>query len=210
MTPQGQALAAMRPPQQPQVKMAGGGSTPPSVEEMKQVLSARDRDANLNDGGEVKDEDEPVRMKLKGDSGANKRMIDDVYSKYPVHPFNDQQRAMVEGEGENQTLGTFELKPSMSARNAVELSWLSAYPHKQGVGSRTLKKLQEHATEHNVGMTLFPWKHGDVSEAKLMKFYRKHGFVPVVKGSKSMIWKPEEKAKGGTIKDHITITERPL
>jgi hypothetical protein len=167
-------------------------------------------DINMNDGGEVKDEDEPVRMKLKGDSGANKRMIEDVYSKYPVHPFNSQQRAMVEGEGENQTLGTFELKPSMSARNAVELSWLSAYPHKQGVGSRTLKKLQEHATEHNVGMTLFPWKHGGVSEAKLMKFYRKHGFVPTVKGSKSMIWKPEEKAKGGTIKDHITITERPL
>jgi GNAT superfamily N-acetyltransferase len=174
--------------------MAAGGSTT-DLDAMKLALMNKD---------------EPVRMKLKGDSGANKRMIEDVYSKYPIHPFNEQQRAMVEGEGDDQTLGTFELKPSMSARNAVELSWLSAYPHKQGVGSRTLKRLQEHAAEHNVGMTLFPWEHGGVSQAKLMKFYRKHGFTPTVKGSKTMIWKPEEKAKGGTIKDHITITERPL
>lgn len=132
-----------------------------------------------------------------GSVAANKRMIEDVYSKYPVHPFNPNQRAMVEGEGEDQTLGTFELKPSMSARNAVELDWLSAYPHKQGVGSRTLKKLQEHATEHGVGLTLFPWEHGGVSQSKLIKFYKKHGFVPTSKGGKAMIWQP--KANGGNV-----------
>lgn len=199
MTPQGQAMAAMKPnmpPGMPMPKMAGGGSTTPSVEQMKQALM---------------DKDEPVRMKLKSsDNSASKRMIDDVYSKYPTHPFNAQQRAMAEGEGDDQTLGTFELKPSMSARNAVELSWLSAYPHKQGVGSRTLKKLQEHATEHNVGLTLFPWEHGGVSQSKLMKFYKKHGFAPTVKGGKNMMWRPEEKAAGGTVKDYIRITERKL
>jgi GNAT superfamily N-acetyltransferase len=150
----------------------------------------------------------------KADGGsvpANKRMIDDVYSQYPVHPFNPNQRAMVEGEGEDQTLGTFELKPSMSARDAVELDWLSAYPHKQGVGSRTLKKLQEHAAEHGVGMTLFPWEHGGVSQAKLMKFYKKHGFMPTVKGGKAMIWRPEQKSNGGvTHAHHLEIEERPL
>lgn len=142
---------------------------------------------------------------------ANKRMIEDVYGQYPVHPFNPNQRAMVEGEGEDQTLGTFELKPSMSARNAVELDWLSAYPHKQGVGSRTLKKLQEHAIEHGVGLTLFPWKHGGVSQSKLIKFYKKHGFMPTTKGGKAMIWRPEEKSHGGaTHAHHLEIEERPL
>lgn len=178
------------------LSMATGGSTTPSVEEMKQALM---------------DKDEPVRMKLKSsDNSASKRMIDDVYSKYPTHPFNAQQRAMAEGEGDDQTLGTFELKPSMSARNAVELSWLSAYPHKQGVGSRTLQKLQEHAAEHNVGLTLFPWEHGGVSQSKLIKFYKKHGFAPNMKGSKTMVWRPEQKADGGTVKDYIRITERKL
>jgi len=151
--------------------------------------------------------------KAKGGSiEANKQMIEDVYGKYPVHPFNPNQRAMIEGEGENQTLGTFELKPSMSARNAVELDWLSAYPHKQGVGSRTLKALQGHATEHGVGMTLFPWEHGGVSQSKLMKFYKKHGFVPTTKGGKAMIWRPKDKAKGGRVTHahHLEIEERPL
>ena len=157
--------------------------------------------------------EEHVNHKAKGGSiEANKQMIEDVYGKYPVHPFNPNQRAMIEGEGENQTLGTFELKPSMSARNAVELDWLSAYPHKQGVGSRTLKALQGHATEHGVGMTLFPWEHGGVSQSKLMKFYKKHGFVPTTKGGKAMIWRPKDKAHGGRVTHahHLEIEERPL
>jgi GNAT superfamily N-acetyltransferase len=139
-----------------------------------------------------------INANVNSDS-ASRRMIDDVYSKYPTNPFNPNQRAMIEGEGEDKTLGTFELKPSMSERNAVELGWLSAYPHKQGVGSRTLKKLQEHAREHGVGLTLFPWEHGGVSQSNLIKFYKKHGFAPTIKGGKNMIWRPEEKSTGGSI-----------
>ena len=163
-------------------------------------------------GGQVSQDAMRLAVMNKAESDpANKRMIEDVYGQYPVHPFNPNQRAMVEGEGEDQTLGTFELKPSMSARNAVELDWLSAYPHKQGVGSRTLKKLQEHAIEHGVGLTLFPWEHGGVSQSKLIKFYKKHGFMPTTKGGKAMIWRPEEKSHGGaTHAHHLDIEERPL
>lgn len=168
------------------------------------------------DGGDVDMDQMRYALTMKkGDGGsvpANKRMIDAVYGQYPVHPFNPNQRAMVEGEGENQTLGTFELKPSKSARDAVELDWLSAYPHRQGVGSRTLKALQGHAAEHGVGLTLFPWEHGGVSQSKLIKFYKKHGFVPTTKGGKAMIWRPEEKANGGPVTHahHLEIEEIPL
>ena len=42
--------------------------------------------------------------------------------------------------------------------------------------------------EHDgIALTLFPWDKGQVSQAKLIKFYKKHGFTPLNK-SKNMIW----------------------
>ena len=122
--------------------------------------------------------------------------IERVYAKYPqtwqnnhVMPLGDEQFAM------------FELVPSMSKRGAVEVKWFQAYPLRQGVGSRAMQELQALAREDGIALTLFPWDKGQVSQAKLTKFYRGQGFKPSVKGGKAMSWEPVAERKQGPLED---------
>ena len=48
------------------------------------------------------------------------------------------------------------------------------------------------ARADGIALTLFPWDKGQVSQAKLTKFYKGHGFKPTVKGSKSLAWETAE------------------
>jgi GNAT superfamily N-acetyltransferase/predicted nucleotidyltransferase len=115
--------------------------------------------------------------------------IEKVYAKYPATWQNNH--VMMWGEGDDQQLAFFELIPSMSKKDAVEVKWFQAYPLRQGVGSRAMKELQALAQEDNIALTLYPWDKGQVSQAKLTKFYKGQGFQPTVKGAKNMIWSPE-------------------
>jgi hypothetical protein len=54
-----------------------------------------------------------------------------------------------------------------------------------------MKELQALAREDGIALTLYPWDKGQVSQAKLTKFYRGQGFRPAMKGSKNMAWSPE-------------------
>jgi hypothetical protein len=54
-----------------------------------------------------------------------------------------------------------------------------------------MQELQRLAQEDGISLTLFPWDKGQVSQGKLMKFYKSAGFQPTVKGSKSLAWSPE-------------------
>ena len=138
-------------------------------------------------------------LKVKLNNSDAKAWIEKVYAKYPqtwqnnhVMPLGDEQFAM------------FELVPSFSKRGAVEVKWFQAYPLRQGVGSRAMKELQTLAREDGIGLTLFPWDKGQVSQAKLMKFYRGHGFQPTVKGAKNMIWRPAvAEASLATMRDYF-------
>jgi putative chitinase len=131
-------------------------------------------------------ENEPNRIKL-GDNGraAAQSWIEKIYAKYPqtwqnnhVMPFGEEQFAM------------FELTPSFSKRGAVEVKWFQAYPLRAGIGSRAMQQLQAMAREDGIALTLFPWDKGQVSQAKLTKFYKGQGFTPIQKGGKSMQWEP--------------------
>ena len=84
----------------------------------------------------------------------------------------------------------FELEPSFSQRDAVEIKWFQAYPMRQGVGSRAMKELQRMAHEDGITLTLYPWDKGQVSQSKLTKFYKGAGFKPTAKGAKNMAWSP--------------------
>lgn len=128
-------------------------------------------------------------IKLRGPSEKAKAWIEKVYDLYPSTFQNNH--VMVWGEGEDQQFAMFELVPSMSKRDAVEVKWFQAYPLRQGVGSRAMAELQRLAQEDGIALTLFPWDKGQVSQAKLMKFYKGHGFKPIAKGSKSMEWMPQ-------------------
>ena len=130
--------------------------------------------------------EEPFRIKLGGANEAAKAWIEKVYAKYPSTFQNNH--VMMWGEGDAQQFAMFELTPSFVKKGAVEVKWFQAYPLRQGVGSRAMKELQTLARADGISLTLFPWDKGQVSQAKLTKFYRGQGFKPVKKGSKSMAW----------------------
>jgi predicted nucleotidyltransferase len=131
-------------------------------------------------------EDEPIKI---SNNNAARAWIERVYAKYPHTMQNNH--VMVWGSGDEQQFAMFELVPSFSKRGAVEVKWFQAYPLRAGVGSRAMKELQAMAREDGIALTLFPWDKGQVSQSKLTKFYRGHGFAPVHKGGKSMAWAPE-------------------
>lgn len=122
------------------------------------------------------------------DNNFAKAWIDKVYSKFPSTWQNNH--VMTWGEGDNQQFAMFELVPSVSKKNAVEVKWFQAYPLRQGVGSKAMQALQSMAREDGVSLTLYPWDKGQVSQSKLTKFYKIHGFKPTMKGSKNMYWDP--------------------
>lgn len=123
-------------------------------------------------------------IKLSDNSQA-KQWIEKVYNKFPQQwqnnhliPLGDEQFAM------------FELVPSFSKRGAVDVKWFQAYPLRQGVGSKGMKVLQDLAKEDGISLTLYPWDKGQVSQSKLIKFYKGHGFIPSKPGAKNMYWDP--------------------
>jgi hypothetical protein len=140
----------------------------------------------------MKEDDEPARIKIGGGNTAAKVWIEKVYAKYP-QTFQNNHVMPLGGAGEDQQFAMFELTPSFSKRGAVEIKWIQAYPLRQGVGSRAMQELQALAKEDGIALTLFPWDKGQVSQSKLTKFYKGHGFAPTTKGSKSLQWTPSEK-----------------
>lgn len=116
--------------------------------------------------------------------------IEAVYTKYP-QTFQNNHVMPMGGTGDDQQFAMFELVPSLSRRGAVEVKWIQSYPLRQGVGSRAMQELQAMAKDFGIALTLFPWDKGQVSQAKLTKFYKSQGFKPTIKGAKNMAWTPE-------------------
>lgn len=129
--------------------------------------------------------------KLRESTDDVKAWIKSIYDKYPASPLNPRQRAMVWGEGEDQQFAIFELTPNPARKNAVEVTWFQAYPLRQGVGTRAMQELQAQAKSAGVTLTLYPWDKGQVSQSKLIKFYKQSGFKPTARGAKTMQWTPE-------------------
>ena len=126
------------------------------------------------------------------DTKKEQAFIDNIYDETPVSPFNPDQHAFVYDNAESGVF--FELKPSTSAPNAVEVYWFNAFPLRSGVGTKGMKQLQDMAAEEGLSLTLMPWDKGQVSKAALTKFYKSVGFKPLRKGSTTLIWNPEKAA----------------
>lgn len=147
-----------------------------------------------------------VKLQIRSDDSKKaKEWIEKIYSQYHIHPLNQMQRIMVWGEGEHQQMAIFELTPSLTKSGAVEIKWFQAYPRKEGIGKRAMQELQKKAHEDGITLTLFPWDKGQLTQAALIKIYKKMGFIPLTKGSKSMVWSPPEKvteaAAGSDLKE---------
>jgi hypothetical protein len=123
------------------------------------------------------------------DNQKAKLWIQKVYDMYPGTWQNNHVMAF--GTGDDKVYCVFELMPSMTRRNAVEIKWIQAMPLRSGAGSKGMQELQRLAKADGIALTLFPWDKGQVSQAKLTKFYKGQGFKPTIKGAKNMYWEPE-------------------
>ena len=122
----------------------------------------------------------------------NSRARDWIRRVYDLYPKTWQRNhAMVWGQGEDQQLALFELVPNPARPNTVEIKWFQAVPQRSGVGTRAMQELQRLASEDGIALSLFVWDKGQVSAAKLSRFYRSMGFKPTQKGSRSLEWRPE-------------------
>jgi GNAT superfamily N-acetyltransferase len=136
----------------------------------------------------VDEDNEPIKLRSPDDSKATE-WIKKIYELYPQTFQNNH--VMAWGEGESQEFAMFELTPSRSAKDAVEIYWFQAYPQRKGVGSRALKELQKYATTDGISLTLYPWDKGQVSQHSLMRMYKRNGFTTIRPKGKDMIWRPE-------------------
>jgi hypothetical protein len=66
-----------------------------------------------------------------------------------------------------------------------------------------MQELQRLAQADGISLTLFPWDKGQVSQRKLMTFYKGTGFQPTVKGSKNMSWSPEPVVEDAITEDAV-------
>ena len=144
----------------------------------------------------------PDRMNRGGVPGKNvkedspaKRMIDDVYSRYPAHPFYSDQRGIMHGKDQ---VGIFKLSEHPFNPKSVFIDWLAAHPQRSGIGTKTLDALKEHAAQYGTTLSLSPWDKGTVSKSALKKFYTtKNKFNPVNPNAPlgTLMWSPEDDQK---------------
>lgn len=133
-------------------------------------------------------EENTIKLRGFGPSEKSKEWVAKVNSMYPQSPLNPHYRVIMYGEGNDMSIVQFELVPKQ--QNKVEIKWIQATPMRSGAGSKAMKELQTLAQQDGIALTLFPWDKGQVSQSKLIKFYKKHGFTPLNK-SKNMIWEPK-------------------
>ena len=130
-----------------------------------------------------------LKLKNVNTSGSvSRKFIDEMYSRYPQNPFNRNEFGIVYGEGEDQQVAFFDLRPGMRGDNWVEIYFIHTVPHKVGVGTRAMKELQSMAKTRGIKLSLMAWDKGAVSQYKLKQFYTKLGFKPIKPGANSFTW----------------------
>ena len=105
--------------------------------------------------------------------------------------WNHEGNQIPKGKEETKDIAAyvqFELVPKDG--NKVEVKWIQATPLRGGYGSKGMQILKDLAQQDSIALTLYPWHKGQVSQSKLIKFYKKQGFNPLNK-SKNMIWEPK-------------------
>lgn len=138
------------------------------------------------------DDDRPV-IKLRAGStntAKSSKFVKDLYERFPKNPMDPNQIAMVYGDGDDQRLALVELVVDKTAKDTVEIKWISTYPQRQGVGRKALSDLQALAKTAGVKLVLTAWKHGTVPERVLNRFYKSMGFKQG-KSRSGLQWDPD-------------------
>jgi hypothetical protein len=112
-----------------------------------------------------------IKLGGLGPSEKTKEWVAKVNDMFPESPLSRNNRIMTFGEGNDMSIVQFELTPKHN--NKVELKWIQATPLRSGSGTKAIKILQDLAQKDGIALTLYPWDKGQISQSKLMKFYKK-------------------------------------
>ena len=139
--------------------------------------------------------DETVIKLSRRDTTRSQAFVDEVHALLPINHWQPHYHSMVFDMGEEEIVVNIEVEVSRMMDNTVNIKWIGTGPLRHGAGTKAMRWLQQLATKHDVKLTLYPWTKGVVSQAALMKFYRKVGFKPTSRGNKNMIWLPPNSNK---------------
>ena len=141
--------------------------------------------------------EEPIKLRGFGPSEQTKEFVAKVNDMFYNEGnnnyifWNHENNQIPKGKEETKDIAAyvqFELVPKDG--NKVEVKWIQATPLRGGYGSKGMQILKDLAQQDGIALTLYPWDKGQVSQSKLIKFYKKQGFNPLNK-SKNMIWEPK-------------------
>ena len=141
--------------------------------------------------------EEPIKLRGFGPSEKTKEFVakvNDMFYNEGNNSYifwNHEGNQIPKGKEETKDIAAyvqFELVPKDG--NKVEVKWIQATPLRGGYGSKGMQILKDLAQQDGISLTLYPWDKGQVSQSKLIKFYKKQGFNPLNK-SKNMIWEPK-------------------
>ena len=143
----------------------------------------------------IKVTNETVIRLSRRDTTRSQAFVDEVHSLLPINPWQPHYHSMVFDNGEEEIIVNIEVEVNRMMDNTVTIKWIGAGPLRHGAGTKAMHWLQQLATKHDVKLTLYAWNKGVVSQAALMKFYRKVRFKPTSPGNKNMIWLPPNSNK---------------
>ena len=109
--------------------------------------------------------------------------------------FGDTSRASVFSFLNNKQLKDLQKGRAMlmldQSLEGHQTHWLWEWFHKECEDYKVSPNAVIYVTGNQLALEQYnPWDKGQISQAKLTKFYRAQGFQPTVKGAKNMIWAP--------------------
>lgn len=135
----------------------------------------------------MQDNDEPIRIKLRGFGNENapaRRWVAKQYSTHPVNPLNSKQ--LVFDHGNAVTL--VELTAYPEDPETAVIKWIQSTPQQTGAATKTIKQLQQDAAESDISLKLDIFQTGSVDPNRLEQIYAAMGFEK--DDDDSMIWHP--------------------
>jgi hypothetical protein len=135
----------------------------------------------------MQDDDQPIRIKLRGfgsEDAPARRWVSKQYSTHPANPLNPKQ--IVFDHGNAVTL--VELSTDWEDPETAVIKWIQSTPQKTGAATKTIKQLQQDAADSDISLKLDIFQTGPVDPSRLEQIYAALGFEK--DDDDSMIWHP--------------------
>jgi len=136
------------------------------------------------------------QSKISKEDWPSNNWIEKMYAENMEFPYSRTRQFAIgfdpNEKGEVQSFAAVAMVPE--TKTTAYIDWFQAYPTGAGIGGRAMQQIIKSARENNIKIRLTPWNDGKVSKAKLIRFYKKNGFVLQKDGT--MIFDPALSAAG--------------